>query len=107
MSILEHIQKSIDKTIVEKKSSEEEEKGVSWYINKFKDKMSGSTFATSIGWVDGIGKAITDKEKAKVLKGIMKYIDIPKSSDAKKYEKYKEEVQRKIKEYPWCKSVLK
>lgn len=42
---------------------------VAWYIQKFKDKMSGSGLEATIGWIDGIGK-LSDAEKVEVLRGI-------------------------------------
>lgn len=42
---------------------------VAWYIQKFKDKMSGSNLEATIGWIDGIGK-LSDEEKVAVLRGI-------------------------------------
>ena len=47
---------------------------VDFYIEKFSDKMEGSTLSTSAWWIDGIGE-LSDEEKQAVWIEIQEYID--------------------------------
>ena len=48
-------------------------KQINYYINKFKNKMEGSSVETAVYWIDGIGE-INSKEKAQIYRGIHNYI---------------------------------
>lgn len=50
------------------------EDNVSFFIDKFKRKMRGSSKGEAAEWIDGIGE-INDDEKRKIWKKIQPYLD--------------------------------
>ena len=61
MNITEKIDKYLDESRI-----------IDDYVEKFKNKMSGSTYQTAVGWVDGID-GLSSEDKKKLLKKIEKY----------------------------------
>jgi hypothetical protein len=67
----EYKKASLLKEEIESDSGSSDE--VAFFIQKFKDKMKGSTYQTAMGWVNGI-KELSKEDKEKVKKGIMNMV---------------------------------
>lgn len=74
----------------ELKTESSKENEVESYIQKFADKMKGSSRKNAMGWVDGI-KRLSKEDREKVKKGIEKYIGKSESFAEFKSKKLNEE----------------
>ena len=64
---------------------------IEWYVNKFKQKMSGSSKETALNWVYGI-KGLDKKSKEEIIKQIQ--MDIKESMDKNKLNEYETSEQK-------------